>query len=57
MSPLGLGRRNVILTVAAVTAVLPLVLLLGRRTGVLPRAVGALLVVAYVAAVGLLLAR
>jgi cation:H+ antiporter len=57
VSPLGLGRSNVILTVAAVTAALPLVLLLGRRTGVLPQAVGAVLVVAYVAAVGLLFAR
>ena len=57
VSPLGLGRSNVILTVAAVTAALPLVLLLGRRTGVLPRSVGAVLVAGYVAAVGLLFAR
>ena len=45
-----------IITVAAVTAVLPLVLLLGARSGVLPRVVGLLLVVGYVAAVGLLFA-
>jgi cation:H+ antiporter len=57
VSPLGLGRHNVILTVAGATAVLPLVLLLGLRTGRLPKPVGALLVVAYVAAVAFLLAR
>lgn len=57
VSPLLLGRHNVILSVAAVTAVLPLVLLLGIRSGYLPRTVGALLVVAYVGSVGFLLAR
>ena len=57
VSPLGLGRHNEILTVAAATAVLPLVLLLGVRSGRLPRPVGALLVLAYVATVALLLAR
>jgi len=57
VSPLGLGRHNQILTVAGVTALLPLVLLLGARSGRLPRPVGALLVVAYVATVALLLAR
>ena len=57
VSPLGLGRHNEILTVAGATAVLPLVLLLGVRSGRLPRPVGALLVLAYVATVGLLLAR
>ena len=57
VSPLLLGRHNVILTVAASTAALPLVVFAARWTGVLPRPVGALLVVAYVAAVGLLLAR
>jgi cation:H+ antiporter len=57
VSPLGLGRHNQILTVAGATALLPLVLLLGARSGRLPRPVGALLVVAYVATVALLLAR
>jgi cation:H+ antiporter len=57
VSPLGLGRHNVITTVAALTAVLPLVLFAAARSGVLPRAVGAVLVVAYVGSVGLLLAR
>jgi cation:H+ antiporter len=52
VDPLLLGRRNPVLTVAVVTAVLPLVLLAGRRSGVLPRTVGALLVVAYVVSVG-----
>jgi cation:H+ antiporter len=57
VSPLGLGRHNVITTVAALTAVLPLVLFAAARSGVLPRAVGAVLVVVYVGSVGLLLAR
>jgi cation:H+ antiporter len=57
VNPLGLGRHNVIIVVAGVTAVLPLVLLIGIRTGHLPKPVGALLVAAYVVAVGLLLAR
>lgn len=57
VSPLGLGRHNVIVTVAAATAALPLVLLTSLRSGRLPRTVGVLLVAAYVAAVALLLAR
>jgi cation:H+ antiporter len=57
VSPLGLGRHNVIVTVAAATAVLPLVLLTSVRSGRLPRTVGVLLVAAYVASVVLLLAR
>ena len=52
-----LGRHNVILTVAGATALLPLVLLVGLRSGTLPRPVGALLVLAYVATAGFLLAR
>ena len=56
VSPLGLGRHNPILTVAAATAVLPLVLLTSLRTGLLPRTVGALLVAAYLVALWLLLA-
>ncbi len=55
VSPLGLGTHNVIITVAGLTAVLPLVLLTALRSGVLPRPVGALLVVGYVASVGFLL--
>ena len=36
VSPLALGRHNVVITVAALTAVLPLVLFTGLRSGVLP---------------------
>jgi cation:H+ antiporter len=57
VSPLGLGRHNLVIQVAAVTAVLPLVLLLGRRSGRLPKPVGAGLVAAYVAAMGFLFSR
>jgi hypothetical protein len=57
VSPLVLGPHNVILSVAAVTAVLPLVLLTSRRSGILPPSLGALLVLGYVAAMGFLLAR
>jgi cation:H+ antiporter len=57
VSPLVLGQHNVILSVAAVTAVLPLVLLASRRSGILPPSLGALLVLGYVAAMGFLLAR
>jgi cation:H+ antiporter len=56
VSPLALGRHNVISTVAVLTSLLPLALLLGVRTGFLPRWVGALLVVGYAVTVGLLLA-
>jgi cation:H+ antiporter len=55
VSPLGLGRHNQVQQVGLLTAVLPLVLLIGRRTGVLPRTVGVLLVAGYLAAVVLLL--
>jgi cation:H+ antiporter len=55
ISPLAIGRSNVVIEVAGLTAVLPLVLLL-RRGGYLPRVVGVVLVVAYVAAVAYLLA-
>jgi cation:H+ antiporter len=57
VDPLLLGRHNVILTVAAATAVLPLVLLAARRTGFLPAPVGGVLVVAYVGSLAFLLAR
>jgi cation:H+ antiporter len=57
VSPLLLGRHNVILSVAAVTALLPLVLLVSRRSGFLPSWLGVLLVLGYVAALVLLLAR
>lgn len=50
VSPLSLGGGNVITTVAGVTALLPLVLLASRRSGVLPRPVGVALVLAYVVA-------
>jgi cation:H+ antiporter len=57
VSPLPLGTHNVILRVAALTAVLPLALLTARRSGVLPRTVALLLVVVYVAVTVWLLAR
>jgi cation:H+ antiporter len=50
VNPLGLGRHNPVLDVAVATAVLPLVLLIGRRSGYLPRPVGVVLVLAYVGA-------
>jgi hypothetical protein len=56
VSPLGLGRHNVIVLTAALTAALPLVLLASARSGILPRTVGAPLVVGYVAYMGYLLA-
>jgi cation:H+ antiporter len=52
VSPLELGPRSPVLAVAIATAVLPLVLLLGRRSGHLPRALGVVLVAAYVVTVG-----
>jgi cation:H+ antiporter len=55
VNPLGLGRHNQVLDVAVVTALLPLVLLLGRRSGYLPRPVGVVLVLAYVGATAWLL--
>jgi cation:H+ antiporter len=57
VNPLGLGRHNTVITVAGMTAVLPLVLLAGRRSGVLPRTVGGLLALAYVAVTAWLLLR
>ena len=53
VSPLALGRHNAVIAVAAVTAVLPLVLLTGARSGRLPWLVGALLVAAYLATIAL----
>lgn len=47
VDPLLLGRGSPVLAVGTVTAVLPLVLLIGRRTGHLPRGLGILLVAAY----------
>jgi cation:H+ antiporter len=57
VSPLALGRHNVVVTVAALTAVLPLVLFAGLRSGVLPRVVGVALLAAYVVAVGYVLTQ
>jgi cation:H+ antiporter len=57
VDPLGLGRHNVILSVAALTALLPLVLLTARRSGALPRPVGVALLAVYAVTVVLLLAR
>ena len=51
VSPLELGPRSPVLPVAIATAVLPLVLL-GRRSGHLPRALGVVLVAAYVVTAG-----
>lgn len=55
--PLAIGRGSAILEIGVVTAVLPLLLVLGRRTGALPRLLGLPLVAAYVAAVGWLFTR
>lgn len=49
VDPLLLGRSTPVLNIGVVTAVLPLVLLAGRRTGSFPRALGVLLVAVYVA--------
>jgi cation:H+ antiporter len=57
VSPLALGRHNVIIDVALLTAVLGLVLLAGARSGRLPRPVGLLLVAGYPLVVGWLFAR
>ncbi|HSE55730.1 MAG TPA: hypothetical protein VLB03_08350, partial [Nocardioidaceae bacterium] len=48
VDPLLLGRSSPVLVIGVVTAVLPLLLLAGRRTGSLPRFLGLLLVLAYV---------
>ena len=55
VQPLGLGRNNQVITVALLTAVLPLVLFLGHRRDALPRAVGVPLVAGYLGVVALLL--
>ena len=52
VDPLIIGRGSPIVTIGIVTAVLPLLLLAGRRTGTLPRGLGALLVVTYLVAAG-----
>lgn len=57
VDPLGLGRHNAIISVAGLTAVLPLVLLVARRGGALPRIVAAPLLVGYVAVTGWLFTR
>jgi cation:H+ antiporter len=55
VEPLGLGRNNQVITVAMLTAVLPLVLFLGHRRGSMPRLLGVPLVVGYLVVVALLL--
>ena len=57
VSPLAVGRGSPVVTVGLATVVLPLVLFAGRRTGTLPRALGPLLLVAYVGATGWLFSR
>lgn len=57
VNPLLLGRNSPVLTVGLVTAALPLALWAGRRTGVLPRSLGAALVAGYLVAVGWLFSR
>ena len=56
VDPLAIGRGSPVTTVAMATAVLPLVLLAGRRTGWFPRALGVALVASYVLAAGWLFA-
>jgi cation:H+ antiporter len=55
VAPLDIGPGSPVLAVGLATAALPLLLLAGRRTGHLPRALGAVLVLAYAAATGWLL--
>jgi cation:H+ antiporter len=57
VEPLELGRGSPVLLVGLVTAVLPLLLWAGRRTGHLPRGLGVVLVGAYAVAAGWLLGR
>ena len=57
VDPLVLGRGSPIFGVALVTVALSLVLLAGRRTGVLPRPLGALLVAGYLGTAAWLFAR
>lgn len=52
VAPLAVGRASPVIQVGVLTALLPLVLLAGRRTGVLPRLLGVPLLGAYLAAVG-----
>jgi cation:H+ antiporter len=52
VAPLSLGPRSPVVVVGVATAVLPLVLLLARRSGHLPRWVGAVLLIAYAVAAG-----
>ena len=56
VDPLAIGRGSPVTTVGLATAVLPLVLLAGRRTGWFPRALGVALVASYVVATGWLFA-
>jgi cation:H+ antiporter len=56
VSPLAIGKGSPIITAAVVAALLPVVVLLGRRTGWLPRPVGLLLIVGYVLCTGWLFA-
>jgi cation:H+ antiporter len=57
VEPLVLDRESPVLRVGLVTAVLPLLLWTGRRTGHLPRPLGVVLVAVYAVAVGWLLGR
>jgi cation:H+ antiporter len=57
VSPLAVGKGSPVLTVALGTAVLPLLLLAGRRTGTLPRVFGLLLLAAYLGVLGWLFSR
>jgi cation:H+ antiporter len=54
--PLGLGRGSPVLSVGLLTAALPLVLLAGWQRGRFPRPLGVVLVLAYLVAVGALVA-
>jgi Ca2+/Na+ antiporter len=57
VDPLLLGRGTPVLTIGVVTAILPLLLLAGRRTGSFPRPLGLLLVAAYVGSTAWLFSR
>ena len=57
VSPLAIGRGSPVVTVGLATAVLPMLLVAGRRTGVFPRLMAVLLLAAYFVVVGWLFSR
>jgi len=56
VGPLGIGRGSPIIVVGGATALLPLLLIAGRRSGSFPRPLGVVLVAAYLLTIGWLFA-